>query len=767
MKHLPLLLWIVCGLLVSPVAPVLAADRIPRVLVALYDGSRDDTARLSPAHRFLEMPANHLGYDIQYIDASRDLPTLNAQTAGIIMWFEPGFELNDPGKVINWLTRAHQAGKKLLMIENSGFGSKVRSTSALMDNYNRLLNQIGVQDYNVWHDITYKATISYADPLMMPFERTLPSPLPAFMDTLVNGDDAVSHLKVATGENSGQVRDLVITSPTGGYIAQGYALQRAATATATNDVQQWVINPFEFLNSVLGNADAPKPDVTTIVGSRVFVAMVDGDGWNQPTEIARYARASLVAADVVREEIFRALPNIAFSVGVIAGDLDTRCYGAPAGQVAAQQIFTLPNVEPAAHSYTHPLYWNYFARYTPEKEVPFLSGYPKHITSGTTLQDRLLEPDREAWTRYANKPTTAKEEIEENERIRKIFGTPRMYGCAPFELDQEIRGAADFIERTIQQKGVVRLMQWSGDTQPFEKALIKTRLSDLYNIGGGSAPFGGAWQSITGLSPVGLKIGQERQIYSGYGGEATFTNFWNNGFYGTNHFISESQFSNLPRRLTPLIYYFHVSTGQKQAALAAVREALDFAINQQAISLSASNYAAIARGFYNVSITKLDATHWRISNRGALQTLRFDKMSSRSVNMAESNGVIGQKYLHGNLFVFLDPAVSSPVISMINNNKVLSRPLSDRPYVLESRWQIRNLLYGKNSLRFAAYGYGSCDMRWKMPDKGQYIVTASRQGTTLYETRLSTDAEGLLNVALPGFVQANLPLDLTIRSPEL
>lgn len=755
-------LCILSLLVLAPAAQ--AADRLPRTLLALYNSSYDGTPRLSPVHRFLEMPANHLGYDIQYVNPDDELPQPGAQVAGIVLWLEPGYELKQPEKIVAWLTRAQQLGKKILFIENSGFGEQARKSSGFLLPYNRLLKNMGLQDNNLWRDITYKASVTYANPRMIGFERSVPSPLNPFMDVSVATKTATAHLKVTMGD-SGQSSDLVITSEGGGYISPGYAMLRTVTADNNTEVYQWLVNPFEFLTTVLGNSDMPKPDTTTLFGSRIFVAMIDGDGWNQPTGISEYARKSLVAADVVREEIIRPLTDIAFSVGVIAGDLDPECYGTVQGQAAAQKMFMLPNVEPASHSYTHPLNWKYFANYTPEKEVPFLESYPKHVTTTTSLQERILEPARAAWQPYLSRPTKDGAQLGENELVRKVYGRPRLYACMPFDLDLEIRGAADFLERTIMQKGVVRLIQWGGDTQPFEKALIKTRLADLYNIGGGSSPFTGAWYSISGVSPVGLRLGQKRQIYSGYGGESTYTNFWRDGFYGTSHFMNYTQMSDTPRRLSPLIYYFHIAVGSKQASITAVREAIDFATSRRIISLSASNYGAVARGFYNALVTKMDDGRWRINNRGALQTLRFDKASRKGVDFAESTGVVGQKYVHGNLYVFLDPSVGAPIIKIKNNEKITAYPASATPYLLESRWQIRNLIYGKNSLRFAAYGYGPCDMRWKMPEGGQYVVTASRQGAVLYETRLTTDEDGMLNVVLPGFVQANLPLELTISRP--
>lgn len=741
--------------------------RMPRVLVALYDGKTQSSPRNTPIHRFLEMPANHLGYDIQYYDVNSTLPVLGAQVAGVVLWFEAGFEATDPLALVEWLEKAFKSGKKALLIENPGFGSAMYDNTSGVEILNQALAPLGVHSNNNWRDITYPAQVSYTDPEMIGFERDVPIPIPAFMDTVALGKDVVSHLKLAIADSPDHPRDLVITSPAGGYIAQGFALQHTKNTKTGKMVSQWIVDPFAFLEASLGHSVFPKPDTTTLLGRRVFFGLIDGDGWNQPTELPRYAESSDVAAEVIRGEILSQFTDFPFNVGVIAGDVDVNCYGTLAGVKALRNIAKLKNVELAAHSYTHPLYWKFFENYTPAKEIEFLNGYPEKPKDRKLIPDSMLSGNQanpwEAYQQNDSLPQT-NEMRTESALVKKLFGTPRSYGCMPFNLDTELKGAADYIQKMAGTPYQVRLIQWSGDTRPFERALIKTRLSKMYNIGGSSGSFGGDEPTLSNIGPIGLQLGSEHQIYSGYANEVTYTNYWSNNFYGLRQYSSFMQATDLPRRLTPASYYFHMAAGQKQSMVNAIADTLRKVRKLDVLPITASQYAAIAEGFYSSTISQLSPDLWMVRNRGGLQTIRFDHASRKSVDLTASKGILGQRYLHGSLYVFLDPQVAYPVIKLINNDFIAPHPPSQVPYILESSWQIRNLIQSKNLLMFAVYGFGPGKLQWKLPEAGRFTVTAYKKGTLVFTDEVKSDADNILTVLFPPTLHAITPLDVTFRS---
>ena len=59
------------------------------------------------------------------------------------------------------------------------------------------------------------------------------------------------------------------------------------------------------------------------------------------------------------------------------------------------------------------------------------------------------------------------------------------------------------------------------------------------------------------------------------------------------------------------------------------------------IPIPASLYADIAQGFFAAEIVEIGETAWRIASRGQMQTVRFDDIGSRTVDVQGSRGVLG------------------------------------------------------------------------------------------------------------------------------
>ena len=77
--------------------------------------------------------------------------------------------------------------------------------------------------------------------------------------------------------------------------------------------------------------------------------------------------------------------------------------------------------------------------------------------------------------------------------------------------------------------------------------------------------------------------------------------------------------------------------------LNAVVENLEFARRQAIVPIKASHFARIANGFYRTRFVPLDGRRWRVEDRGALQTIRFDRASLTTVDFARSAGVVGAR----------------------------------------------------------------------------------------------------------------------------
>lgn len=747
----------------------------PRILAALYDSEENATVRPTRMHRFLEMPANYLGFDIRYFDIRKPLPVLGDEVKGIVLWFSPGYSVPHAEPYLDWLDAQTGTGKKLLILENAGIGDVPRRQEAIMQHYNRILARIGVQDANAWNAVTYRAHVEQIDPQLAGFERQIGPVLPPFGDTRLIPGKATSHLRVmARIREEEEPVDLITTSPQGGYVAEGYAVFEVVEEDESKIVQ-WFINPFAFLQRSLDMGQIPIPDITTLNGRRIFYGHIDGDGWNNLCEITHYAEHQTTAAEVVKKEILESYRDFAFTVAPIIADLDPSCYGLPESEKIARDIFALPNVEPASHTHSHPLFWHYFANYTPRKEEPLLSRYPEKPKNKASMMEDIKDKTTGDWKAGAvadNSPHMLSPQITGSEEEKSFldttvytrYETPRSYACTPFSLDQEIVGSIERIDGLLPPGKKAKLIQWSGDTSPFEEALKKTREAGLLNINGGDSRFDNEYPSYASVAPIGLQMGSERQIYSSNSNENTYTNLWTGRFFGFRYLQKTVENTESPLRVRPFNLYFHMYSGQKLASLNAVRENLDYARTQKLIPITASHYAAIANGFYSARIIALENGAWKIAHRGAINTLRFDQATGLGVDFDGSSGVWGQYYINNSLYIALDPEAQEPVVRLKKNMNPNNLMVESRPYLVDSRWEIKSLHISENLLTIQTLGYGKGEMSWIMPKSGNYLITASDANTPhpVFETQATAGQDGKLSFVID-VASPPVPLTVTIE----
>lgn len=790
-----LLLLLLIGFL-SPAffASAQEGKEIPRVLLALYSSKDTPSPRFSDAHQLLEMPTNHLGFDLHHVDVEKPYPELGDEVQGIVVWLDSGRFVKNPDTYLSWLEKAVSEGKKLLIFNNLGVDDAYRKQEGAMDRINTLLAHIGLRDLNSYNSITYDGHILYQDDELLGFERKLPEALPPYQETVAIPGIGVSHLKVLASKQPETIHDLIVTGPGGGYVADGYThfegypllpIQDLETQKEVPEaerelpdpVRQWYLNPFLFLRMVLHDEEEPKPDVTTLNGLRIFYSHIDGDGWNTLTQIRRYAEKRMISAEVIEREVLAAHPDIPVNVSVITGDMDKKCYGLHGSIKVAKRIFRLPNVEPSSHTHTHPLFWNYFADYHPENELSVLDKYPPR-SRGKTLYSVLFgDSGKTGWESYFKEhPEAVSSSRFEKFLSRETRGdlfrnhyyeTPRSYACGPFDLRGEIKSSVESVRELApkEKRDRIRLIQWSGDTSPFEAALKMTREAGLLNINGGDSRYDSEYPSYASVSPVGLQMGKERQIYSSNSNENTYTNLWTERFYGFKFLQNTVRNTESPTRVQPFNIYYHMYSGEKQASLAALLSNIEFAEKQNLSRIFASDFAEIAGGFYTTRIISEGEGAWRIENRGKLNTLRFDDATLKTVDFDRSQGVLGQKHFQGSLYVSLDPLAAAPRVVIRKKDITERYALARQPYLIHSSWLIKDLLYIKKSLRFTAQGYGEGEIALKFPQAGAYDVVVKRDNDTVERRTVASDDEGVVNFTLAK--SAAMPLNVAISAASL
>lgn len=316
-------------------------ELVPRRVLIVYYGGESPSRNYSVAHRFLQMPLNHMGYVVDYADVREPLPrgVLRDRYAGVVVSFS-GFVPEAEGRTTSrWIRARMDEGIPLAVM--GSFGMLPEDAFA---------DRLGIRFPT--EPIRGELRIARHDP-MIGFEIAPQAPVQPFNPVYL------------TTEGSKKARPLVefvdqrkqssvggALMPWGGFILDPYAL----TEIPGTEYMRWVIDPFAFLTRALSLPPIPVPDVTTENGRRLFFSHVDGDGFPSRAELP----GSPIAAQVLLKEIFEKY-RVPQTMSVIEAEV------APHGlhpemsaelEDIARRMFRLPHVEVASHTYSHPFLWD-------------------------------------------------------------------------------------------------------------------------------------------------------------------------------------------------------------------------------------------------------------------------------------------------------------------------------------------------------------------------------------------------------------------------
>ena len=748
--------WIVVGVLLLTMTALVPETRavevefagrpVKREILALFDGRHEKSSHLTRIHRFAEMPLNWMGYKLVYRDTQQPLPDIAEleRYRGILTWFlEP---MRNSESVVRWLDQATQSPLRYVVIGEIAPSAQQASLAAI----ERIARRLGLDFKGQNNDLGFDAKVVYKNEAMIGFERPLDKVLTSYPVLRAQAGVATTHLTLqASRAGVAMLSDVITTSAKGALAVYDFAV----FYEFTTDRARWIVNPFSFFKLAFGADRFPIPDVTTLAGRRIYFSQIDGDGWNNLSEIESFRARSATAAEVIAQEAIEPYPDLPVSVGLIAGDAIAGLGGTLSSRRVSRRLFALPQVEVASHTYTHPFNWSFFETYDRAEEE-------RQIEKFTRPQLPLRERLRSVITELAG---VTRDATPSNDKY--IAGTsdlPRTYLKAPFDIDLEVRGALSVSESFAPPGKRAKLYLWSGDTTPFEGAIRATRAAGVRNMNGGDSRFDQEYPSVVYLPPVGRERGTERQIYSGNSNENTYTNDWLGPYFG--FFMLDQTLDNTeqPRRLKPFNLYYHMYSGEKPAALASIKHFLDRARSSPLIPIAASDYAAIADGFYDVEIEQVDVASWSVAKRGALSTVRFDDAADVSPDYAASIGVLGSTRHQGSLYVALDPTVERAVVTLRTGPQV--EP--DRKQVaalVEARWQVyqrRELPCGFTTL---VQGFGRGDMLWTSEPGRTFDITLERNGVPALTERATADAAGVISLALVADAREPLAMRFTCR----
>jgi hypothetical protein len=184
--------------------------------------------------------------------------------------------------------------------------------------------------------------------------------------------------------------------------------------------------------------------------------------------------------------------------------------------------------------------------------------------------------------------------------------------------------------------------------------------------------------------------------------------------------------TDVPRRLLPVLLNYRAHAGRDPALLRGMRGVLSELQRKSLAPLALSTYAAAVDGFATTEIVKVEATTWRVSRRGASQTVRFDTAADIMVDLRRSVGVIGSTRHGTSLYVTLDPDVEDALIAL---SPVLSEPEpTPRLSLVDSRWQLAGLVREPCGATLRAQGFGLGEFVWEGAEPRRWQIAVSRSG---------------------------------------
>ncbi|SFV58322.1 Extracellular Matrix protein PelA [hydrothermal vent metagenome] len=525
------------------------------------------------AHEYGALPLEYLGYIQKLYRIEKQLPKLATlqRYAGIVIWLRNHYP--HPKKLLKWINAARKTGIKIAIVGNFGFDAKKDE-----------LKSLGIYIHK--NKQMPKRSILKEDP-MIGYEIM---PSMAYNSQKIICKACKPLLQYSYEDNSTSTPAAI--TPWGGYLVE------EAYITDINKENLWVVNPFQFFAQALRLQKLPVADPTTENGKRLFFSHVDGDGIMNRVE----GNFGTFSGDALLNHIFKKYP-LPISVSVIGAEIDPQgLYPklSPKLIKIAKQIFALPNIEPASHTFTHTFFWG-------------------KIHNGT------LEP------KYRLKPKGYK-----------------------YSLKRELKTTLDNINTKYikpNKKPKAKTIFWSGDCAPRVNALDFIYKHHILAINGGDTTIQNTSPWLTLVAPFGLKRGDYYQIYTGAQNENVFTNDWLGPFWGFKRVTQTFKLTNSPRRLKPIDVYFHLYSGSKQASLEALKYVFDWAMKQDTMPIFTSEYIPKVMDMYEVSVAH-EKNRWLFSGMRDLKTIRFEDYNG-TFDLSASKNIAGFSHFENHTYVSL------------------------------------------------------------------------------------------------------------------
>lgn len=738
-----MLLFLLC-FLVPQIGPATAceaekAQTTARTILGLYDGGRENSTADTRLHRLIELPLNHLGYRLRYLDVSRDdLPQpVDPSIAGVVSWFDA--PLPDPERFAAWAASARsdcQDAISFIVLGESGLFSDRKPRTVEADYLHRL--GLGWTARSILlGDLT---DVSHTGLPLRGFESDFvfrPGRY-ASLRALTATDAALS--VVPAGKQAGNRIDLIVQHHPNAYVHQSATLDADSRAEG----YFWIMDPLAILGAALArDKQTPIADVTTLNGRRIYFETVGPEGWLAPAPARTFDEEPRLGAENLATSLIMPFPDLPVTVSVVTGDLDETIGGKSAqiGRRMAVSILTLPQTAVATSGRSLVRHWAAIFKPTQTSASPT----PKDAVSLDQPNRLLAVLGRNLRQAFAD--PYAPDEPQLSDGLRQ-------YGQDPFVTGAETADAIETVRTLAANQHARPLFMWSGDGRPAQDVQSAVRQAGASAFGGGVTNVG-ASLSMSALSPFYLSDGPHIQVYHALPGDLGNLGYPLKDVHALQGLGLLALQTDQPIRLKPFQLAYSAGTANQFATRSIIERLKHLAVSTSTIPIFAARYVEIVEGFSSVEFKPEGALKWRITGRGGLQTLRFDDAQALSLDLAESVGVLGARRINRSLYIALDPGTVEPVVALIPDASPPGMIVpAGRIGVLDSNFEILSSTRTPCLSVLEVTGWGKGEIGFYGDPGASFlvnIVAGARQsgGLVLGHIKVVADASGFAAVTMP------------------
>ena len=712
----------------------------PRIVLGLYDGRRELTPSDTRLHRFIELPLNHLGYSLRYLDISREvLPDkIDSEIAGAVSWFDT--PLSEPALFARWAEAARSdcpGDFSFVVLGETGLLPD-RKPDASEERYLHRLGLGWTAKSLLLGDFT---GVTLRDPKLLGYESDFVFQPGRYASLRALTPSEAELSVVPAGNIAAGGIDLVVLHHPNAYVHQSATLDADMRAAGNF----WIMDPFAILGQALSrNRQIPIADVTTLNGRRIYFETVGPEGWLAPAPARTFDEEPRLGAENLLARLITPFPDLPVTVSVVAGDLDQAIGGKPAlqGKRSAAQIFALAQTAVATSGRSLVRRWAEISKPIQGASVADTAGEAAPLDQSNRLFAILGRNLREA---FADPQAPAEPQLSDQSR---------QYGQDPFLLGAETTEAIAVVRAMTPNKPVPPLFLWSGDGKPDQDARAAVAKAGSPALGGGVTALG-ASGSVSALSPFSLADGPQMQVYHAQPGDLGNSGYPSKDEDALQGLALLVARTDGPLRLKPMQLAYSAGSANQFVARSVIERLKRMAVSAKTIPIFAQRYVEIVEGFASVRFKPEGVQTWRIMDRGGLQTIRFDDARALSLNMAESKGTLGARRINGSLYIALDPGVVAPLVALTLDAAPSGMAVpAGRIGIVESNLEMVSVRLSDCTSTFEATGWGQGEISIYGDPGARYFVSAmagkaQSKSAVIAETQVTADASGFATVNVP------------------